>query len=95
MRHTSAFILAGLVLEKDVVKQLLREELMQESVTYQALKSEATEVGRAEGRAEGVQLVALNLLREGISPKVVAKVTGLSVEQVQRLESEEASDTGK
>ncbi|PMB39579.1 flagellar assembly protein H, partial [Fischerella thermalis CCMEE 5319] len=43
----STFILAGLVLNKDTIQQLLRKELMQESVTYQALIDE----GRAEGRA--------------------------------------------
>jgi predicted transposase YdaD len=30
----SAFILAGLVLEKEIIQQLLRREHMQESVTY-------------------------------------------------------------
>lgn len=76
----SAYILAGLVLEKDVIKQLLREELMQESVTYQAIKD--------EGRAEEARRLAANMLREGISPEVVAKVTGLSTQQVQQLDTE-------
>ncbi|MGI2905908.1 hypothetical protein [Tolypothrix sp. VBCCA 56010] len=61
---------------------------MQESVTYQALKDEARAEGRAEGRAEEARRVAANLLKEGISPEVVAKVTGLSTEQVQQLDTE-------
>lgn len=86
----SAFILAGLVLEKEIIQQLLRRELMQESVTYQAILAE----GLAEGRAQEVRRVAMNLLKEGISVEIVAKVTGLSVEQVQQLVSEEASNAG-
>jgi predicted transposase/invertase (TIGR01784 family) len=76
----SAFILAGLVLEKEIIQQLLRRELMQESVTYQAIL--------AEGLAEGVRRVAVNLLKEGMSVEIVAKVTGLSVEQIQQLVGE-------
>ncbi|MGJ5632079.1 Rpn family recombination-promoting nuclease/putative transposase [Nostoc sp. CALU 1950] len=83
----SAFILAGLVLEKEIIQQLLRRELMQESVTYQAIL--------AEGLAEGVRRVAINLLQEGISVEIVAKVTGLSVEQVQQLVNEEPGNAGE
>ncbi|MBF2008003.1 MULTISPECIES: Rpn family recombination-promoting nuclease/putative transposase [Chlorogloeopsis] len=83
----SAFILAGLVLEKNIVKQLLREELMQESVTYQAIKD--------EGRTEGIRRVAINLLREGMSVEMVARVTGLTVEQVQQLEISAGENQGE
>ncbi|NJN58423.1 MAG: hypothetical protein HC879_13445 [Leptolyngbyaceae cyanobacterium SL_5_9] len=54
---------------------------MQESVTYQAIKSE----GRAEGSREALREVAVNLLKEGMEVAVVSRVTGLSVEQVQQL----------
>ena len=47
---TSA-ILAGLVLDKIVIKRLFREEIMKESVMYQEIRSE----GKAEGFAEGLQ----------------------------------------
>lgn len=83
----SAFILAGLVLEKDIIQQLLRRELMQESVTYQAIKN--------EGRAEEVRRVAVNLLKEGMSVNIVARVTGLSLEEVQELVREEAGNAGE
>jgi predicted transposase/invertase (TIGR01784 family) len=63
---------------------------MQESVTYQAILAE----GIAEGRAEEVRRVAMNLLKEGMSVEIVAKVTGLSVEQVQQLGSEETGNVG-
>ncbi len=86
----STAILAGLVLEEKVIQQLLGRDLMKESVVYRSIQAEATEKGRAKGRAEGlqegIQLMALNMLREGLSIEVVAKITGLSVEQVQQLE---------
>ncbi|MEH2106449.1 MAG: hypothetical protein V7K43_09345 [Nostoc sp.] len=78
-------------LEKEIIQQLLRRELMQESVTYQAILAE----GLAEGRAEGVRRVAINLLKEEISVAIVAKVTGLSVEQVQQLVNEETGNAGE
>ncbi|MEH2393656.1 MAG: hypothetical protein V7K21_19005 [Nostoc sp.] len=60
---------------------------MQESVTYQAIL--------AEGHAQEVRRVTMNLLKERISVEIVAKVTGLSVEQVQQLVSEEVSNAGE
>ena len=57
---------------------------MQESVTYQAIKAE----GKAEGSQEALRQVAINLLREGIGISVVARLTGLSIEQVQPLAPE-------
>ncbi|MBF1989079.1 Rpn family recombination-promoting nuclease/putative transposase [Fischerella thermalis] len=93
----STFILAGLVLNKDTIQQLLRKELMQESVTYQALIDEGRAIGRAEGRAEGIQegirRVAVNLLKEGMSREMVSKLTGLSVEQLQQLEISETDES--
>jgi predicted transposase/invertase (TIGR01784 family) len=41
--------------------------------------------GRAEGRAEEKMLIARNLLAEGMPPEIVAKVTGLTTEEVLRL----------
>ena len=72
---------------------------MQESVTYQAILAEGLAEGRAkgiaEGRAEEVRRVAINSLKEGISVEIVARVTGLSLEQVQQLASEEAGNAGE
>lgn len=84
----STFVLAGLVLEAEVIQQIMRRDLMQESVTYQAIKSE----GKAQGSQEKAQQIALNLLREGMEIGVTARVTGLSVEQVQQLQAETTSN---
>ena len=98
----SAFILAGLVLEKETIGTILRRDIMEESVTYQELRREAREQGIQEGRVEGLQQglqeglqeglqqglqqVALNLLRSGMNPEQVANFTGLSIEQVTQLQ---------
>lgn len=89
----STYILAGLTLEKEVIKRLLRRDIMQESVTYQDIQEEARAKGLAEGRAEGraegqeqeKQAVAVKLLQEGIPMEVITRVTELDIEQIQRL----------
>ena len=79
----SAFILAGLVLKQEEIQRLLRRDIMRDSVTYQLLVDE----GRAEGSKETTQTIAVNLLKEGLSIELVAKTTGLTVEEVQQLQS--------
>ena len=51
----AAAILAGLVLEKGMIEQILRREIMQESVIYQDILQEGLQKGRQEGRQEGIQ----------------------------------------
>ncbi|WP_168464189.1 Rpn family recombination-promoting nuclease/putative transposase [Wolbachia endosymbiont of Ctenocephalides felis wCfeT] len=67
-------------------------------------KKEGREEGRKEGREEGIQIgeervreegrkaerieVAKNSLKSGISVDIVAKITGLSVDEVRQLEEE-------
>ena len=88
----STAILAGLVLEKEVITRLLRQEMMRESVIYQDIRAEAKAEGRAEGkiegkREEGVSLV-LRLLRKRIgevSVDLEQRIAGLSVEQLEDL----------
>jgi len=118
----SAFILAGLVLEKEVIQRLLRRDIMRESVTYQALVEEIREELipgireelipgireelipgireelipgireelipgiREEVQAETVRHIVVSMLKEGVSIEIVAKFTGLTVEQVQQLQ---------
>lgn len=86
-------ILAGLVLKKDIIKQILRRDIMRESVIYQEILEEGKlegqqigqQIGEKRGRFQEKQQIALNLLREGISVKQVAKFTELSEELVQNL----------
>jgi predicted transposase/invertase (TIGR01784 family) len=51
---------------------------MQESTVYQSIL--------AEGKEEKQREIALNLLREGLSIEIVARGTGLSIEEIQQLQ---------
>ena len=48
-------------------------------------RAEGREEGRAEGRAEGKLEDAQNLKRLGVSVDIIAKATGLSVEEIEAL----------
>ena len=85
-------ILAGLVLEKDVVRGVLREEIMRESVIYQDIVAKATAKGKAEGKAEGIKegevSLVLRLLKKRIgeiNAEDESLITCLSVEQLEAL----------
>ena len=84
-------ILAGLVLKKDVIRKILRSEIMRESVIYQEILEEGEAKGKAEGKVEGkaetTRKLALNLLRIGMNLEQIAEVTELSLEEVQALQS--------
>jgi predicted transposase/invertase (TIGR01784 family) len=69
-------ILAGLRLEQDVIYQLVRRDIMQESVIYRSIQDEKTKA------------IALNFLREGLPIETVARGTGLSIEEVQELQQQ-------
>ncbi len=55
---------------------------MKESVIYQEILLE----GKVEGKAEASNEIALNMLNSGVSIDLVAKFTGLSLKQVQKLQ---------
>jgi predicted transposase/invertase (TIGR01784 family) len=80
----STAILAGLVLDKEVIRRVLRSDIMRESVIYQDILE--------EGKAEALMEVARNLVNTGMPLAEVAKITGLSVEQIQHLQAELAPE---
>lgn len=75
----STAVLAGLVLEKKMIQQILRRELMQDSVIYQEIQAEAREQER--------QQVAIKLLREGVALDIIARATEFSIGQIQQLQA--------
>jgi len=62
---------------------------MRESVIYQEIEAEA----KAEGLQEGIRRVAVNLLKSQMPLEEVAKLTGLSIEDVQLLQTEIESES--
>lgn len=81
---TASGILAGLKLEQDVIYRVLRRDIMQESTVYRSILEE----GLTEGKAEKQREIALNFLCEGLSIEIIARGTGLSIEEVQQLQQQ-------
>jgi predicted transposase/invertase (TIGR01784 family) len=85
-------ILAGLLLEKEVIHRVLRSDIMRESVIYREIEAEAEARGEARGEAkgkiEGELNFALRLLvrRVGtIAPETEAQIRTLSLPQLEEL----------
>ena len=81
---TCSQVLAGLRFEKKLIKQLLRKEIMRESVIYQEIHEE----GLLEGRqGEAVSLITRQLTRRvgALSPELEAQIQSLSVEVLEDL----------
>jgi predicted transposase/invertase (TIGR01784 family) len=83
----STAILAGLVLEKETIQRILREEIMRESVIYQEIKAEGKEEGLQQGRQREATLVLRQLNRRlaEVSGNIEAQIRQLPVEQLEDL----------
>lgn len=81
-------ILAGLVLDKQVIRRVLRRELMQESVIYQELREEAREEAREEVAREEARSLILRLLARKIGEvpaPTKAQIATLNLVQLEDL----------
>jgi predicted transposase/invertase (TIGR01784 family) len=93
-------ILAGLVLDKEQIKRILRRDIMRESVMYQDILAEGKAQGKAEGKAEGEasglergrteegkSLVLRQLTRKlgNLTPQLHEQVNNLSLDRVESL----------
>lgn len=83
----STYILAGLVLQTEVIQKVLRTEIMRESVTYQEIE--------AQGLRKGLQREALSLVLRQLTRRVgklpvplQTQINGLSLEQLENLGEE-------
>jgi predicted transposase/invertase (TIGR01784 family) len=86
MAATAVF--AGLVMEPEMIRTILRSDIMKESALYQEILQEGRKKGRQEGRLEGERegklKVGQQLLELGMSLAQVAQVTGLSEQDLQQ-----------
>jgi predicted transposase/invertase (TIGR01784 family) len=78
-----SYILAGLVLDRNRVGQIIRRDIMRESVTYQEILEEGLERGLQQERALVVRLLTKKI--GNLTPKVQAQVSGLSIDRVESL----------
>lgn len=77
-------ILAGLRFEKDFIRQLLSEDIMQESVIYQDIFQKGERKGEQKGELKFC-LFLLNQRFGELDSLIVEKVKGLPVEQLENL----------
>jgi predicted transposase/invertase (TIGR01784 family) len=77
----STAVLAGLVLNKDVIKRILRSDIMRESVIYQDILQQ----GLAQGIEQKAQDIAMKMINKGINLEIIVDVTGLTVDHCDRL----------
>jgi predicted transposase YdaD len=75
-------------LDKEVIRQVLREEIMRESVIYQDIVAQATAKGKAEGIQEGEASLVLRQLKRRIGEvdsELEVRIRSLSVAQLEDL----------
>jgi predicted transposase/invertase (TIGR01784 family) len=91
-------ILAGLVLNRETIKKILRSDIMRESVIYQDILEEGEEKGRQEGEEKGLKKgkeekarqIALKMLSAGFSIPEIARFTDLSPDAIEELQRQNA-----
>jgi predicted transposase YdaD len=77
-------ILAGLLLEKDAIKRVLRSDIMRESVIYQEIEAEV----EARGEARGALNLVLRLLTRRIgtlAPETEVQIRTLLLGKLEEL----------
>lgn len=80
-------LLAGLVLKKDVISAVLREEIMQESVIYQDIKAQGVLEGVQEGKQQGKADLVLRLLKRRIGEVEANDETRINILSEEQLEA--------
>lgn len=89
-------VLAGIALEREVIRRILGEMNMRESVIYQEWREEALKEGLEQGLQQGMQaglqqgkrevtLRQLNRKLGSLPPEVTTRIQSLSLSQVERL----------
>lgn len=89
---TAAEILGGLRFDKNLIRQLFREEIMKESVIYQDILLKGKQLGLQEGEQRGKQQgeakVIIRFLTRRLgnfSEEIEAKIRSLSISQLDEL----------
>jgi predicted transposase/invertase (TIGR01784 family) len=70
------------VLQKMTTERDLRNQM---AYAMQEATAEGLEKGLVEGRAEGIVMVARNMLHQGIGVDVISTCTGLSASEIELL----------
>jgi predicted transposase YdaD len=85
-------VLAGLKFDKTVIRNLLSEDTMKESVIYQDILQKGEEIGKKEGNKEGEKNEAFRLVSRQLNRKfgaidtsILERLQGLTTEQLEEL----------
>ncbi|WP_341525797.1 DUF4351 domain-containing protein [Nostoc sp. UHCC 0302] len=85
-------VLAGLRFDKNLIRQMFREEIMQESVIYQDILQKGLQQGLQQGEERGKEQEALQLILRlltrrfsNIQPDVEQQIRTLSITQLEDL----------
>lgn len=81
-------VLAGLRFDDNLISQLFREEIMQESVTYQRILQKGLQQGLQQGKQQEAQALIIRQLtrRFGVvAPQVREQIDNLSITQLEDL----------
>ena len=93
-------VMGALSLDSDVIQRILRRDIMQASPMYQEMKAWAKEDAERELRltveheiGESIALqkarsIALNMLQENLPMETIARITGLTIAQIQELQGD-------
>ncbi len=92
----ASYILAGLKLKPELISQVIRRDIMQESTTYQVILKEGIEQGIEQGIGQGIETgkirqkgeTALKMLKKGFAIDDIIELTNLTLEQIQKLQAE-------
>jgi predicted transposase/invertase (TIGR01784 family) len=81
-------VFGGLVVKPELIKKILRSELMKESAMYQEILQEGRQEGRQEGEQLGLQKgkleIARKLFQKGMNLEEIINLTGLSEQLLQQ-----------
>jgi predicted transposase YdaD len=83
-----SYILAELVLDKDLVGRIIRRDITRESVTYQEILAEGEVKGKTQGRIEEAKSLTIRQLTRklgNVSPTLSAKIEVLPLERLELL----------
>jgi predicted transposase/invertase (TIGR01784 family) len=90
----ASYILAGLKLKPELISQVIRRDIMQESATYQVILKEGIEQGIEQGIETGKMNrqgeIALKMLKKGFAIDDIIELTNLTLEQIKKLQAESA-----
>ena len=88
-RQVSSYVqlMAGLKYDNDSIRNIFREGIMRESVIYQEILQEGEVKGEARGEEKTLRRMVLGMVAEGIAVETIARLTQLSLEQIQQIQS--------